>query len=285
MSRKATWPVVLGLLLLFPLPPLAAAEQRPQKIPALRVGHAAIKGTRLRAHEGRWLSKLKQGDQWVEQAVITEKTEISKQGRKSTLRRTQKNKSRQGFTVTSTGTLDRKTLACLESSQKIGDLPPGASLPPGTPVETRWTYDGKRFDREQTVSGKGSSTEQGELSSPMFDMNFLGLVVAALPLKPSYTAKLPVVMHSGGAVTEYWVIARVTEKVDYEVADGETVSAWIVETDWADFETEVISAPGGANRSGGAYTILAERHRTLPHVLRYVNETFDIALEVKAPQE
>ncbi len=270
--------LVVGLTLFGPLVLAPSASGAGAK--ELKVGHKHVDGRRIKAHSGRWSMKAKMGDKWVENAVVIEETERAKVDGKDVIRRKQTIERMDGIVVATTCILEGKTLAPMSQTKDL-QLPAGAQLPPGIPIHTEWTYEGKKYRKaERTQSGE-STDGAVDLAAPMFELNVFGLVVAALPLRAGYSAVIPVAMDGGAPgqckATQYRVTATVfgKEKVSF---DGRQLEAWRVDTSWADYESGEVTSPGGPDKSGGAYWIVSRRKGKMPHVLRYKNDTADIDL-------
>lgn len=237
--------------------------------PSLEVGNKRVQGRRISDFDGRWRMGEGEGAQ-----VVREWARGDKLGNKRILRRGQVWPMGGPVELHTELTMDPRTLEVLSYQHHVQGLPEGAGIGGGLSTIIRWEFEGPAFTR--TVGeGEDAKTEALELDRAMFDGNALGLILAALPLKDDYSAKLPVAMslNLSPELTRYWVGARVTGKESIPRDGGRDLEAWIVDTAWFDYGSGALTSPGGATRSGGAYWVLTDPPKGVPHVLRYRNDT------------
>lgn len=237
-----------------------------QDMPTIAVGDPALKGTTIGAYDATWNQSARRDGEWHEVAKLTETAKPTTQDGRAVLEHIQTMTRPDGIVVRRVTTFDRGTLEPLGIEQQIENGPPNA------PKAAHWDFDGPKLKTSVTKPDGQVDTKEAEIGSPMFYGMTFGLVLASLPLEESYTAKLPVLIPQQGAA-KYWLIARVVGKEPFRAADGKTVEAWAVETDWADYESGEITSVGGADQPGGTYYVVPDPPAGFPYVPKYANDT------------
>ncbi len=242
----------------------------------VQVGHRSVKGKMLKPFDSKWT-----GSALSDEARITEKSAFQRIDGKKLYVRRQVFPMQQGLSLQTTVCLDPKTLRTVRLEQEVLGLPAGAGLGQA-PEYCRWDFDGAKYERLQRHAGE-EQRDSGSLDEPMFDGGALGLVLAALPLKDGYRARLPICMplNLSPELTRYWVDVRVVGKEPFEGPRGKTVEAWVVAVDWLDFESEKVTSKGGYDEPGGAYFVVPKPPKGFPHVPRYANAGGVIELDLE----
>lgn len=252
-------------------PPSTLEPLREEAAPLYEVGSSKVRGSKLEPFDARWKGS---GGAEISEVATLEKVD----GKRCYVWRQEWPMQGGQLSIHSELVMDAKTLATISFQKQVMGLPPGAGIGQ-RPTFMRWEYDGADYTLTTRVAGQ-EATAEGTLPLASFEGAALGLVLAALPLKQDYSARLPVAMSLGltSELTTYMITARVVGTEKIAVPGGRELKAWVVAVDWADLETEVISSKGGAEEAGGAYYVVAKPPKGLPHVLRYRNEGTSIDL-------
>ena len=239
--------------------------------PLQEVGSSKVRGSKLKPFDAQWKGS---GGAVISEVATLEKVD----GKRCYVWRQVWPMNGGQLEMHSELVVDAKTLATISFQKQVVGLPPGAGLGQ-RPTFMRWEFDGADYSLTTRVADQ-EATEDGSLPRASFEGSALGLVLAALPLKQGYSARLPIAMSLGlsAELTTYMITARVVGTEKIAVPGGRKLKAWVVEVDWADLETEELSSKGGAEESGGAYYVVTNPPKGLPHVLRYRNEGSSIDL-------
>lgn len=233
----------------------------------LAIGARSVEGRRIGSYEARWRQRTLQEGEWLDTGIIEEKAEIARWEGQDVLRHTQITTQDAGkMKVINRIDFDRATLSPLHLRQTFENGPPQA------PDEIVFRFEKTRIAGE-AHKGEKSRTFETPTEEPMFYGMTFGLVLAALPLAEGYEAEMPVSMPQ--MRTGYTVRAKVVGQETYQDAQGKPVTAWVVETEWKDRASGEVS-PGGASRSGGAYSVIPRPPKGLPYVPKYINDTVRI---------
>lgn len=256
--------------------PMSLTSAAPAALPAaktLLVGDRSVKGKTITAFDNAWLT--------TNGVRITETARRETLDGRDVLIRLQVWPLQPGIDLHTELTLDAKTLETVSLHREVKGLPEGAGLGE-KPIISHWDFDGADYTLSVTHSDE-PVVSHGALDQPMFDGGGLGLVIAALPLKAGYEARIPIAMPLDLApeLTRYWAIVRVNGRESVTGPDGKDVRAWVVDVDWADYDTDEITSKGGAEESGGAYYVVPRPPEGFPFVPRYVNagSSIDVVVE------
>ena len=260
------------LLVLFALSGDPQAPEIDQNIPLIGPGHQLLDTSNLQFPRAVYYARAKSGDgPWNTQGTLTEwGKEIEKDGKKVVARHQVVTFANGKNFIAHTTEMETSGLMPLGSTRET-DLP---QYPPGFVKWFQLEYKAGKLQGQWHKEGQDQEAFPAiTLKSAMFEGDVLGVVLAALPLKKGFRARLPV-MYSQMSIP-YTVVARVVGHQDFKTVTGATVRAWAVETDWHDLKSGEVSPGGG---SGGTYYVVPKPPPGYPHVPKYINDSFDTEL-------
>ncbi len=266
-----TKPWLRCFILLFSGMLLLASEPDPD-IPLIGPGNPSLKTEKLQFPRSVYYIRVKNpAGEWLTQGTFTERGKDSDTHGAGVFERIQMQTFNDGKSYLShTSVFDKKTLKPLATVRRsqLSKYPPG--FVKAFDLEYR---DGKLAGTWEKEGEARAEYPAKPMDQVMFEGDVTGVVIAALPLKLGYKAKLPVMFSQMG--TAYTVVARVVGNKDFKTDGGKTVRTWAVETDWHDHASGQVSPGGG---SGGTYYVTTDPPKGYPHVFKYINDNFDTEL-------
>ncbi len=269
--RTARLGVYVGIGLALAANPRAGSGQEAVSV---LPGNGMVVGSALTAYDASWQSRDNQTGEWQDRAVITEALTV--EGDRWV--RVQETK-RPAWGVQTRVEMDRATLRPLFLRRTLLPNTPQQVMDQlaanGFVKELEIHFNGASYETHTTAFDGTTDVKRGEIGEPFFDGSILGLVIAALPLKDGYEARIPILFVDGraGDVTPYWVEASV---IGSEPVNGK--DAMRVDVGWAEFDSGVVTSAPGPEAAGGAYWITKNAGGDVPPVPRYRNENVDIVV-------
>ncbi len=257
----------IALLSLAPLGELVAGSLLDPIIPAIIPGNQAFGIERVVAYEGRW-QQFDRGSGAPLSSYAESLAPAAADGVEVLEHRIVMELPNAARVVTVTHH-DHASLAPLKiDSRLIGGSPE-------RPSQRTFEFT----DSGYTVRTRGPEEQVSELQVSVsvkgFNASNFGLAIAGLPLAAGYRARLPALMPQ--LQGSYWTVIEVTGETAFSLPDGTTIDAWLVDVNWLHLESGDIY-PGGAEGSGGTYTIAKRIEAGHPRVLRYLTDTSDVRL-------
>ncbi len=183
--------------------------------PLLLPGSAAVDGNRLSPGTDTLHVRVRQGDQRLEIATMTQElTAVRRDGRPAWLR-VQRMVSSVAPTVIDSAWVDRATLAPIERRSH------------DSREDAAYSFRGRVVDGSVRSADGSTRAVSDTFDVALFDSNPLDLVVRALPLEAGYAARIAAWEPQLGGRIE--VEARVVGEATVEAAGGRRRDAWIVE--------------------------------------------------------
>lgn len=236
----------------------------------IKVGDKIVNGKNIQPYSAIWtlIQQTSSGD-WRQVSTIEETLRSETIDGKSVMVREQVARpSSGGREKVETLFFDAATLEPMKWTLKAK-----GSFPPRAPKEGQVEYKGRLVHGNmQSFEGKTKEIDH-QLNEPMFETGMLGLIIAALPLKEGFEVQLPSIFVTQGS--KWSITLRVVGRETYFTSNGERVDTWVVNTDWADMDSDYVSK-GGANDEGGAFSVTPNPPEGFPYVARYVNKHVDI---------
>ena len=262
--------------------PLAVPLEARQTEALVQPGHEALEGARLRPFEARWQERQLRDGTWVDTNQLQESLSIDAAQGTVTFRRVV-DAGPWGFDVEVV--MDRETLAPRSLTRTVRDGVPDAVVEQlaqaGVTRRFEYIFHDGLYEFSSTDFDGNTHTETAQLDRPVFDATAMGVILAALRLEVGFEARIPIVFvqAGNGGISHYDLIAKVVADDQLEIDGHDGVTAYKVESGWADPGTGAITSAGGADESGGAYWILPSPTDGLPYAPRYKNNAIDYILQ------
>ena len=261
--------MVLGSLFLAMSPLKDDAAKALESAPLFAVGDARIAGGRIKPGRATYYVRVKNpAGSWVGQGTITETAKSIEVEGQAAICREQVRLQPDWKRVIHTAVFANKDLTPFSTRRRMDDT---SQYPVGAEIAFDLNYKGKLLaGSHQAKGGEKGPVEAIDMGMAMFEGDVLGLLLAALPLREGFLAKLPVMYSQQRA--PYWVVARVVGRKTFTTGTGTSVNAWAVETDWHDMKTGDVYPGKG---SGGTYYVVPDPPAGYPNVPKYINDSFD----------
>ena len=193
-----------------------------QATTTLRVGDGRVDGSFLKPYRNAWrFTYRKPGAPPVDMGLWTDELRERQTGGRRVLVRTQKALyKKRGIRTTTVNVFEPKTLAPLSMDWELD----GGNF-------NHREFDGARVRFRRLTTPPGGVLQQGQatLETPPFDFlgGMYGLLAAALPLRPGFTARIPSIDERDEVLR--WVDLRVRGLHRVEAGRRGSVTAWLVE--------------------------------------------------------
>ncbi len=222
-------------------------------------GSQQVDTSRLVPYRARWQQFSRSEEGLTDSGVIYEETLVLGD---RTLHHTQVVRQPNGTKATEQRTFDRSSLRPERLTRSL------VNAPQGQPKAIELDRKTQTWSGTATMSANQQHPFEYTSEADAFDGWVAGLVLASLPLKTGYEAKLPALVQLQQAT--YLLHAKVVGQRKFKPARGPGVQVWIVDTDWINVTDGSVS-PGGAKNSGGSYLIARNPGSGQPHVIEYAN--------------
>jgi hypothetical protein len=259
----------------------AIAQSSP---PLIGPGHPSIDSSTLHRFSASWRESALQGSEWRDRSTVAESLSTGRRGAVHVFHRDATPVGWEGYTLEAV--FDRVGFRPRSLERRFKDGIAPAVLKQleagGLPQSYRFEFGELRYVLTRTGFDGTISVDTATFDRPMFDGTTLGLLLASLPLRVGFTARLPIlfVQPDVGSVTKYWAIVRVAAIEPVPGPNATSVDTYRVDVDWADYDTGVVSSPGGPENSGGSYWIARQPPGGFPFVPRYASSSVDYLLQL-----